>query len=386
MLGSLEFVSQIVSMFFLSVYGWINGAAFFEKISENPSYRPTFNAPTAVSFYGMFVSYAIMYMFDPKIMLLVIITQATLFFWLYKSKKSMKLESVWDGVFFQLLRKLLKRMDKNEKGKKNWRPTIVAFCANHLNRDTIANLLHWIGEKRSLTKLYFLIPGSLKRNSSEWKKSQRSLDKYTDENELDLFPKSIVSDDFEDTINVLMQAESLGNMPLNTVLIDYDKNLKVEKLLNDMISLKKNVIIVRNQTGFTSFKQIDIWWKSERKGNFAILLAYLISHSKQWLEQGATIRILKILEEGEPEEKDKLKEIIEDSRIENVEVKFIRKVKKTTAEIIAIKSEHADLVILGIPEHESAGKDMLESINEYTEHLKVSLVILANDKIDFKVN
>lgn len=33
--GSLELVSQIVAMFFLNVYGWINGAAFLEKVSKN---------------------------------------------------------------------------------------------------------------------------------------------------------------------------------------------------------------------------------------------------------------------------------------------------------------------------------------------------------------
>jgi len=67
MAGSLEFVSQIVSMFFLSVYGWINGAAFFEKISHNPSYRPTFNSPAIISFFGMVACYLVMFLFNPLI-------------------------------------------------------------------------------------------------------------------------------------------------------------------------------------------------------------------------------------------------------------------------------------------------------------------------------
>jgi len=46
---------------------------------------------------------------------------------------------------------------------------------------------------------------------------------------------------------------------------------------------------------------VDIWWSTEKSGNFMILLGYLITHSKQWLENGATIRIFNVVKDIEEE-------------------------------------------------------------------------------------
>ncbi|MAG91206.1 hypothetical protein CMO83_03915 [Candidatus Woesearchaeota archaeon] len=390
LIGSLELVSQIVAMFFLSVYGWINGAAFFEKISQNPSYRPLFYTPPIISFYGMFASYAIMYLFDPRIMILGIGFQLIIFFYLYKSKKSMKVEGVWEGVFFQLLRLLLKRMAKTEKGKKNWRPTILAFCANDLNKDALANILHWIGSQRSVTKMYFLKEGNLKNNAKERKRIEDSIGKYVEEKKLEIFPRIILNDDFEGAVSSLIQGETLGNMPLNTVLVDFDKNIEIDKLVADTEKLKKNVIILRNQTGFTSLKYVDVWWNSGRNGNFMILLAYLITHSKQWLEQGAIIRIFKLVEDSNQVEKEKqlLESMIAESRIENTELHVFHGNERNLKEHIFRSSEHSDLVILGLPNFNKKGYDkkIIKNIDDFTKKLKVSLIVHANVEIDFRVN
>ncbi|MBU0466153.1 MAG: amino acid permease [Nanoarchaeota archaeon] len=388
LLGSLELISQVVAMFFLSVYGWINGAAFFEKVSHNPSYRPTFNAPLIISFYGMFASYAVMYLFNPKIMAAVIVIQALLFISLYKTRKSMKIEGVWHGVSFQFLRALLKRIDKSAKSLKNWRPTILAFSTNELNNHPIANILNWIGSRSSVTKLYFLRKGNFKKDIEENKKPQEDLLKYIKEHKLEIFPRTVITDNYQKTIENLAQAETLGNLPLNTVLLDFNNKMKINELASSMKSLKKNIIIMRNQTGFSNFKRVDVWWSSRKNGNFMILLAYLITHSKQWLEQGAVVKVFYVddAKEGDGDKKH-LENILEQSRMENVELEIVSDKQKNIKEIINSNSTHADLVILGLTEFENkTNKEVIDTITSFTEKLKVSLIVSANDKIDFRVN
>jgi amino acid transporter len=388
-LGSLELVSQIVAMFFLSVYGWINGSAFFEKISHNPSYRPTFNAPTYVSFYGMMASYIVMYLFNPLIMISVIIIQGLLFFYLYKSSKSMKIEGVWAGVSFRFMKLFLKSMDKNAKTVKNWRPTLLAFSTKEINNHPIASLLHWISSKSSITKMYFLHKGKIKKDDEKNKQHQESMNKYVRENDLDLFPRSIASEDFKSTIEDLAQAETIGNLPLNTILLDFDKDLKLNELTKNLKSLDKNLIILRNQSGFSGFKTVDVWWRSRRNGNFMILLAYLITHSKRWLEEGATIRVLNISDGSEESKKDirHVEKVLKDSRIENIELKVIPKENKQIKSIIHEHSASSDLVILGLTNlDKSTNKRLADHIEKFTKKLKVSLIVFATDKIDFRVN
>ncbi|MFC1690611.1 hypothetical protein ACFL0W_00395 [Nanoarchaeota archaeon] len=388
--GGLEIVSQIVSMFFLSVYGWINGAAFFEKISQNPSYRPTFNAPVIISFFGMFACYAIMFLFNPIIMVVSIVFQLLVFYVLYKTKTSVKLESVWDGVFFQLFRKLLKHMAASEKSKKNWRPTIVAFNANEVNKTPLATVLHWISSKRGITKFYFLTQGDLKNEYQEREKFEDSMKEYVKEHELEIYPRFVMSDNFEDTITTILQTETLGDRPLNTVLIDFDRQMKLNKVIADMVCLHKNIIIMRNQTGFSNFKTIDVWWNTRHNGNFMIMLAYLITHSRQWLEQKATVRIFKVVEDDKDEQyhREELEKIIAESRMENVELHILTGKEEDMKDIINEHSQHSDLVLLGIPgfRERKSDEDIIEGINNYTEKLKVSLVVMAFDKIDFRIH
>ncbi|MBT7568025.1 amino acid permease [archaeon] len=388
-LGSLELVSQIVAMFFLSVYGWINGSAFFEKISHNPSYRPTFNAPTYVSFYGMMASYIVMYLFNPLIMISVIIIQGLLFFYLYKSSKSMKIEGVWAGVSFRFMKLFLKSMDKNAKTVKNWRPTLLAFSTKEINNHPIASLLHWISSKSSITKMYFLHKGKIGKDDEKTKQHQESLNKYVKDNEVDIFPRSIASENFKSTIEDLAQAETIGNLPLNTILLDFDKDLKLNDLTKNLKSLDKNLIILRNQSGFSGFKSVDVWWSSRRNGNFMILLAYLITHSKRWLEEGATIRVLNISDGSEESKKDirHVEKVLKESRIENIELKVIPKEGRQIKSIIHEHSASSDLVILGLTNlAKSANKRLVDHIEKFTKKLKVSLVVFATDKIDFRVN
>lgn len=389
MSGSLEYVSQIVAMFFLSVYGWINGAAFFEKISNNPSFRPTFNAPWIISLYGIVAAYGVMYLFNPYVMLLVVAIQAILFFFLYKSRKSMKIEGAWAGVSFQFMKMFLKKMDKNAKTVKNWRPTLLAFSTNELNNHPIANLLHWISARSSITKMYFLNKGQVKKQVGRNKEFQRNLSNYIKEHKLEIFPRAVMTDNLQKAIYNLTQAETIGNLPLNTVLIDFDKKLKMNELLESMKSLEKNLLIMRNQSGFSDFKRVDVWWSSRKNGNLMLLLAYLITHSDKWLEEGATIRIHHVVKnmEDEKQEIKYLQKMINDSRIENVELEIIEERKKDIKHIINTKSADSDLAIIGLANlEECSSKEFTDCISDFTDKLKVSLIVFANDKIDFRVN
>jgi hypothetical protein len=283
----------------------------------------------------------------------------------------------------------LKRMDKNAETVKNWRPTLLAFSTNELNNHPIANLLHWISSRSSITKMYFLHKGNIKKQTGRNKEFQRNLTNYVKDHKLEIFPRAVVSDNLQKTIYNLTQAETIGNLPLNTVLIDFDKRLKINDLVDNMKSLEKNLLVMRNQSGFSDFKRVDVWWSSRKNGNLMILLAYLITHSDKWLENGATIRIYHVVRNLEDEEQEikYLQKIIDQSRIENIEIEIIEERKKSIKHLINTQSADADLAIIGLTDLEGkTNKEVIETINEFTDKLKVSLIVFANDKIDFRVN
>ncbi|MFH1409892.1 MAG: hypothetical protein ABIH34_08340 [Nanoarchaeota archaeon] len=388
--GELHIVSQIVAMFFLNVYGWINGAAFFEKVSKNPSFRPTFNTPTMISFYGMLACYWVMYLFNPWVMFIGIAFQLLVFLVLYKTRSSVKFESVWDGVLFQLLRWVMNRIETTEKSKKNWRPTVLAVCSNELNRTPILALLDWISSNRGIMKMYFVEQGELQDNAKKREMSEKEMKHYIKEHELELYSKVIVGDDSNEVFETLLQSESIGNLPLNTVLLDYDSKYDLPRLINATIRFKKNLLILRNQRGFAEFRKLDVWWSSANNGNLMILLAFLITQSRRWKKSDAIIRLFNVVKTKKEAEstRQRLERMIDDARIDNLTTHVIIEPAKKMEDIIYEHSKFSDFVILGIPNFRNRkdDKEIMVNIKKATERLKMTLIVLANDEIDLNVN
>ena len=387
--GNLELVAQIVAIFFLNVYGWINGAAFFEKLSNNPSYRPSFHSPLIMNFYGMLACYAVMYLFNPWVMIAGLAFQVIVFYALVKTKKSYKVEGVWRGVLFQILRRALNEVEHSHKTKKNWRPTILGVCANNKNKTIIATMLHWLNSKRSVSKLYILESGKLSPKRKKRERLECDMQNYTRKKHIDLFTRAIISDHFRTTIKTLLQSETLGNLAYNTVFLDFDPRFKMKKIIKDTRDLNKNLMILRNNRCFKRYHFIDVWWNNADNGNLMILLAHLISNSEEWKKHNPVIRLFKVANTKAKKESEraKIKKMIAQSRIDNISIRIVRSRGHPLHKTIDRYSGYSDLVLIGLPDTgKKRSKDITNTIKRYTENLNVSLVCLANDKIDFKVN
>lgn len=388
--GGLEIVSAIVAMFFLNVYGWINGAAFLEKLSNNPSYRPTFNSPLGVSFFGMIACYFVMYLFNPYVMIIGILFQMTVFLILTKNRPSVRYESVWEGVLFQLFRGILNRIEESHRSKKNWRPTVISFSINERNHTQMFSMLDWISSNRSIMKMYAVIKGNIKDKATERAELEAKIKDYVKEYDLELFPRVIVTPNFEVTFETVVQSETVGNLPLNTILMDFDERIKLELVANISLDQKKNFIIMRNQTGVSDYRKIDVWWKNPHNGNFALLLAYLITESRKWRAKDSVIRVYNLVPKKEDisAARDKVNRMIAQSRIDNVEVNIIQESEKHLADTIHKTSAYSDLVIIGLPRNSDGriDKRCINKVKTYTKLLGASLIVSANDEIDFKVN
>ena len=381
--GNLYLVSQIVGIFFLNVYGWINATAFLEKLSHNPSFRPSFNAPILVSFYGMLVSYVIMFLFSPWIMVVGVLFQLLIFYILLRTKTSSKVESVWRGLLFQLFRIALRRMELAEQSKKNWRPTIMAFYANDNRISLLAAMLDWISSRHGITKLYYL-SHPVKRIKEKREKVEHDMREYVKDYQLENYPKAVFARSCTEATQHLIQSETLGNLPWNTVLLDYDSKLNFKRIVESTTALNKNVLLFRSQIGFTDFRRVDVWWDSPDNGNMMILLAYLITHSKRWNEEDVMIRIFKIAKNKKEADsaRETLSRLLDQSRIDNATVEIIVS-KDSVNTIIRRNSHNSDLTIIGMPHTK---KRMFKNVIKYTEKLKASLIVFAAEKVDLRVN
>ena len=132
-LGDLNAVASIITMFFLITYGTICLISFLEHFAGNPSYRPTFKTKWYLSFMGMVLSFAMMFQINLMyaviaILIMVIIYESQV----YTHKEARSFAVIFQGVMFQLSSwmKLALQKSGSKPDKYNWRPSVLAVSSH----------------------------------------------------------------------------------------------------------------------------------------------------------------------------------------------------------------------------------------------------------------
>lgn len=390
-IGGLEFISQVLTILFLSAYSWINFSVLMERVSKNPSYRPEFKSHWVISLFGVVACYTIMFLFNIWIAIGVILLQFLLSSAMSsRHQSSLSFEGIWGGVFFQLIRKVLGRGDLGSGSSKNYRLTIIGFSVSRRHRRSLVSLLDWVTGDTSLSKFYLLFRGRLSRQHARGREELSRFRDYIRSRNISLFTESIVSHDYQSCIRDVVQSEGIGGLKLNTVLFDFDESIRLSWLIPDIIKLKKNIIVMHDNHGLVTkknrFRTIDVWWNSSQNGNFMLLLAHLISESYPWKEHDPVIRVFKIISSQKDcsFEYTRLKRVIDSSRIHGVQIHIVARRGRKVKDVMSFHSSDSDLVILGLS-HVNASKSKSRSIahaKAYTEAFRASLIVRAYDEID----
>jgi len=341
--GNINVAAMIVGICFLIVYGWINVSAFFERISNNPTFRPTSKGHWLISLYGFLTSIFAIALFSWKIGVLIFLSQYLIFVLILRFKTENRLEGVWWGVLFSFITKGLKSLQKIVQGTKNWRPILTAITFNGENNypDKIGYISEKIASFLGLVHMNIIsIDNNILNN-----KSDNDIKKYN-------IPTCYINTvDPTESILTMVQSSHLGGFNPNTVLIEYSKKIDSVKIINKILSLGKNILILKNAEKFQKHEKIDIWWRGEKNGNLMVLLSYIINLSKDAkINKNSAVRVIRKL--GETEEEitvsNEIKNILEKARVNgeilvlphNDEV-FVNDLKKVSGE--------TDLIILGLP-------------------------------------
>lgn len=78
-LGSLNAVAEVLTMFFLTTYGVLNLSAGMEHLVDNPSYRPAIRVPSWVSFLGAAACLAVMILIGPVSAVVAVVAVGAIF-------------------------------------------------------------------------------------------------------------------------------------------------------------------------------------------------------------------------------------------------------------------------------------------------------------------
>ncbi|MDD3097155.1 MAG: amino acid permease [Candidatus Cloacimonetes bacterium] len=360
-MGDIDFVAQIISMFFMITYGTLCSISFLEHFAGNPSYRPTFKTKWYASLLGAVSCFLMMFMMQPVYALASFGMIALIYTWLNKTKKGERnLAMVFRGVLFQSTRRLQIAIQKrsSEPDMSNWRPSIVAVTEFSEDRVASFNLLRWLSHHYGFGSYIHYIRGPLTiATNSEAKKILQNLISKAHISEAGFYVDTIVAPTFKTAVAQIVQIPGITGMENNSILFNFYKDNAeeiapiIEGCYFTAIT-NLNALILRSGTRHFGFRRlIDIWLTKGdyRNANLMILLAYILVGHPEW--KGCQIRVFDVVVDGSAETTDSLEEMIASGRLP-ISASNIQKVNKPSdrefSEIVSQGSVDADLIILGL--------------------------------------
>ncbi len=360
-LGNVDFVAQIISMFFMITYGSLCAISFLEHFAGNPSYRPTFRTKWYLSLIGAIASFVMMFQMNGLYATLSVLTMGLLYLLVSRVHVNERgLTTVIKGVLFQMTRQLQVLIQKKqaEVDMSNWRPSFIAISRHSFSRLGPFDLLRWISHYYGFGSFIHFIEGPLTPESNN--ESKMVLARLIDQAQVShagLYVDTIISPSFKMAIASIVQIPGVAGMENNSIMFEFDADKPDD--LTEIIegchfaaAAEHNICILRSSERHFGYKQkIDIWLTPGdlRNANLMIMLAYIMIGHPEW--KGCELKLYMTFIRGEiGQDKDQIKEYIAKGRL-MLSPKNIQLVPLDSENLfddaVVQNSERSDLVITG---------------------------------------
>ena len=328
-MGGLDAIAPVLSMFFLTAYGALNLIAGFEGMLSNPSWRPTFKTPWALSLLGAFACFGVMFMINPGASFLAF------FFCLavYMIMKKRSLNSNWSdirrGLMSYAARSSIYGLEEYEEDARSWRPNVLVITDSPMERWFLSQLGGDLCHGKSLLCVSAVLP----RQSSGAERLygiESSVKNFLQQNRVSALVKVKESDDFFSGAEGLISDYGLGALSPNTIICEWSSLLsnsseKLHSLVSRSQNLGKNLLFVKEGLSREVEKKrrrrgpqrIDIWWDFDlQNSSFMLALAYMLQVSPSYMRSYLSIKCLVSHQEEVLSIESQLQEFFRSSRIE----------------------------------------------------------------------
>lgn len=125
LLGDLDALATIITLFFLITYGMLNLVVFIQQSMKIISFRPTFKISRSIPLIGALGSFLIMILISPIFSLLAIITIVSLYVWLSKKGLTAEWGDIRGGMFLVLAEVSTRIAARFPRHQVAWKPDLL---------------------------------------------------------------------------------------------------------------------------------------------------------------------------------------------------------------------------------------------------------------------
>jgi amino acid transporter len=394
LLGDLNLIAPILSMFFLLSYGLLNLSAGLEGLIESPSWRPKFKVHCGISLLGAALCFAAMLMINAGATIIAVILTALVFYLIKRRRLNAHWADMRYGILTLLVRFAIQRLGKLKPDERTWRPNILALSGSPKSRWHLVEMAHSLARHSSSITVASILPVE-DWSAEKVQSTEASMRDYLEKREVEAMVKIFPSPDMLSGARALVRAYGYGPLTPNTILLgdteDRSSFGEFAELIKMVYRTQRNLIMLREADIEVAEKTdtIDVWWGGNPNNIGLILtLAYQIQKSPVWQESRLVIKTIVESEEERDAAKDRLETFIEEQRIP-AEADILIKQQPSYFDTIRQASADAGLVFLGMrpPDEDESQEDYSRyygNLMQTTKEMPPVAFVLAAEDIEFR--
>lgn len=338
-IGNLDLITPVITMFFLMCYGGVNLSCLLLDLLDAPSWRPRWKFHHwSLSLLGATLCILIMFLISWITTLVSLALAAGLYYYVSIKGKGGDWGDGFKSAYFQLALRSLRSLGATQVHPKNWYPIPLILCKPwgilpgdvpcHPKLADFANCMKKKG--RGMSIFVSITEGEYRDKVEEARQAFKLLSTYIDYKDCEGVAEVVVARDMREGFRGIVQTMGLANLKPNIVCMRYPEIWKEEKLsdiprtfvsiINDCSISNKAVVIVKGLDEWPGefqkqYGTIDLYW-IVRDGGLMLLLSQLLRAKESF--ESCKIQVFCIAEEDtEAEElKADVKKFLYDLRMQ----------------------------------------------------------------------
>lgn len=365
LLGDVNAVAEIISMFFMVTYGSLCLISFMQHFAADPSYRPSFKSKWYLSLLGAIMCIYLMFKINTPYAIAAIFLMVLLYFYIsLKSDTEKGMASIFQGVIHQFNRTIQVFLQKSEKVKEeeDWRPAVLCLSKDSFERYSALEMMKWISHRYGFGTYIHFEKGYFSKESKLLAEEKlKKLITIASNSKSNVYLETLISPSNTGAIIQAIQQPGISGQPNNMMLFEYKKGeIDWLSIIVDNYSVLKTAkydlcILASSDKGFGYKKDIHIWIRKEdyENANLMILLSYIILGHPDW-KKGQIKIFATFPKENIKQEEENLIQLTSSGRLP-ISAKNIRVIATDEGvdrkQLVNDFSMDADLTLLGF--HES---------------------------------
>ena len=372
LLGDINAIAPVLTMFNLSTYALLNLSAALEETMDPPSWRPTFRVRSFFSYAGFAGCVGAMLMISSGWTLVALACELAIFLAARRRSRTPRWADMRDGLYLSLARFALRRLERHRRDVRNWTPNLLVLTPIPAVLPRLFSFARGVSGGSGFITVASVVQSEYCEESREAELAQ----------------------------SLLRQMKARGLRPIVRVASAADVVLGIPRPGADSTSggVARETYIRRRNIVFVGAGEcadpskggyIDIWWRGEnRNGALMLALACLLrKRERAWRRVPLRLNMI-VSRRTEEEAEGMISEFLAKARVQAATRVLKLEERRPFAETIAANSSDSLVTLLGLRSPKSDEPDMeyseyCRTLAESTGDVSRVVLVLAGEDVDF---